>query len=297
VSNAKVVIIGAGPAGIATAIQLKRCGIEPVVFEQKEIGGLLRNANLVENYPGFPGGISGLDLAELFGRQLANAGVQVRFAKVFTLEHQDEAFRVETDEGVFTSSVAVIASGTKPKRIPELNISDGIRDKVFYEIDTLRGFERKRFAIIGAGDAAFDYALSLAKRNEVVILCRGRQQKCIPILAERCRGCENISSLNDIRVTEVNEQGSELCLTCVNGYNQNQIQVCADSLLIAVGREPCLDFLGGQLKRNLEKLIEQDVLYMTGDVKNELFRQTAICVGDGIKAAMKISEKVREANT
>jgi thioredoxin reductase len=204
---------------------------------------------------------------------------------------------VETDEGVFTSPVAVIASGTKPKRIPDLKISDGIRDKVFYEIDTLRRIEKRKVAIIGAGDAAFDYALSLAQKNKVVILNRGRQHKCIPILEKRCKGCENISSLNNVKVTEVNKKDSELCLTYINGHKQDQNQICADNLVIAVGREPCLDFLGNQLKSSLERLIEQDVLYMVGDVKNELYRQTAICVGDGMKAAMKISEKVRGANT
>ena len=68
----EVAIIGAGPSGIATAIQLKRYGIEPVILEKEEIGGVLKNANLVENYPGFPDGISGPELVKLFKKQVEN---------------------------------------------------------------------------------------------------------------------------------------------------------------------------------------------------------------------------------
>ena len=74
-----VTIIGAGPAGLAAAIQLRRFGVTPLVLEGDEIGGLLRNANLVENYPGFPGGISGLALIRLFERQARDISVRVDF--------------------------------------------------------------------------------------------------------------------------------------------------------------------------------------------------------------------------
>jgi len=72
-----VAVVGAGPAGISASIYLKRAGFEPLLFEHAEVGGLLLNANLVENYPGFPGGIRGIDLVNLFKRQLAGTGVKV----------------------------------------------------------------------------------------------------------------------------------------------------------------------------------------------------------------------------
>jgi len=81
-----VVIIGAGPAGISAAIQLKRYGIEPTLLEKEEIGGLLKNANLVENYPGFPNGVPGPELVKLFKKQLENAQIKVHFEKVLKLK-------------------------------------------------------------------------------------------------------------------------------------------------------------------------------------------------------------------
>ena len=77
-----VAIIGAGPAGLSTALQLKRQGIKAVLFERDKVGGLLRNANLVENYPGFPGGLSGPKLVSLFEQQAWEAGVSITSAEV-----------------------------------------------------------------------------------------------------------------------------------------------------------------------------------------------------------------------
>ena len=288
-----VVIIGAGPAGMAAAIQLKRHGIEPVILEKGETGGLLKNANLVENYPGFPDGISGLSLIELFERQLARAGATVSSEKVLELEHTADVFSLKTNRRELRSSVAVIATGTKPKRVPEIRIAKGIDDRIFHEVHPIRGVKNRKIAIIGAGDAAFDYALGLSRENEVVILNKSGQEKCIPLLRERCMKSEAISYLTNLCVREVAGDGSRLVLFCLNGDSQKENQIWADYLVIAVGREPCLDYLSARLKSSLKDLTEEGKLYLIGDVKNERYRQTAICAGDGVKAAMQICRELR----
>ena len=283
-----MVIIGAGPAGIATAIQLERYNIEPLLLEQGGIGGLLRNANLVENYPGFPGGIGGLDLVELFRKQLENAGVTVTFEKVLEINYKDKVFFTKTNQEVFTSATIVIATGTKPKRISDLPISDDIKDRIFYEIYPLFGIKNKRIAIIGAGDAAFDYALNLSQKNEVIILNRSKRANCISVLWERCMKSENVSYLADVSLKGINNERFKAILTCMHNDNQEKMQITADYVIFATGRVPCLDILGRELKKSCETLRKAKKLYMVGDVKNEIYRQTAICVGDGLKAAMKI---------
>jgi len=283
-----VVIIGAGPSGIATAIQLKRYNIEPVLLEQEGIGGLLRNANLVENYPGFPEGIRGLDLVELFKKQLENAGVRVTFERVLKIEYRDEVFFTKTNREVFTSSIAVIATGTKPRKISDLPISDDIKDRLFYEIYPILGIKNKKIAIIGTGDAAFDYALNLSQKNEVIILSRNERTNCIPVLRERCMKSENISYLCNVSVKEINNECLKVLLTCTHNDRQEKIQIGSDYVIFAIGRVPRLDILGQELKKSYERFRKANKLYMVGDVKNGIYRQTAICVGDGLKAAMEI---------
>jgi thioredoxin reductase len=289
----EVVIIGAGPAGIATAIQLRRYHIEPLLLERRAVGGLLRNAYLVENYPGFPGGISGFDLVELFQEQLKNAGVMVNFEKVLKLEYGDKVFLTKTNIRAVKSRVAVIATGTRPRKISAPVISADIEDRIYHEIYPILGVKHKRIAIIGAGDAAFDYALNLSQENEVIIFNRNKRATCIPVLRERCEKSENTSYFHDAIVSEIRDQNGRLSLAYTSGDGQNGGQICTDLVVIAIGREPCLDFCGNDIKKSSRSLIKKGLLFMVGDVKNDVYRQTAICVGDGIKAAMRIYEILR----
>jgi len=288
IHNSEVVIIGAGPAGIATAIQLRRYNIEPVLLEREKIGGLLGNANLVENYPGFPGGISGLELVELFKKQLKNTGVKVNFENVMELEYEDGAFFTRTNKRAIKSNIIVIATGTKPRKNSGFSISDEIKERVFYEIYPILGIKNKKIAVIGAGDAAFDYSLNLCRKNEVTILNRREQTKCIPVLRERCKKYENISYLSNTKVIKINNKGSKLLLTCTSNKSSEKIKIKIDYVIAALGRDPCLDYLGCKIKKKLETLINTNKLYMVGDVNNGIYRQTAISLGDGIKAAMEI---------
>jgi len=292
VNSRNVLIIGAGPAGVTTAIQLRRYDIGVVLVEKEEIGGLLRNANLVENYPGFPDGISGMELVGLFKRQLESAGVSVSFEEVLELEYEDSEFHAKTNERVVMSDIVVIASGTKPKPISDLKISKAVEERMFHVIHPIRGLSGKEIAIIGAGDAAFDYALGMSQRNEVTILNRSSRAKCIPVLWDRCMESRNVTYLDRTCVQEIRSDGNKAVLTCVHNDEQKKREIRADYVVIAIGREPCLDFLGSGLKRKVETLTDSSAIHMVGDVRNGIYRQVAICVGDGLRAAMEIHSSV-----
>ena len=289
----EAIIIGAGPAGIAAAIQLKRQGINPVVFEKREIGGLLRNANLVENYPGFPGGISGGHLVSLFERQLRAQLLEVVFEEVTSLDFEDETFHVESPKRVCRSRTVLVASGTKAREFTDIKIPESVTARVFYEICPILEATGKKVVIVGAGDAAFDYALNLGKCNEVTILNRGETVRCLPLLWERVMKSGGIGYRKHAKIVNITGDSSEgLLLECVGPGGASRLG--ADYLIFAIGRNPQLDFLSEKLKEEAQELENRGLLYFVGDVKYRVFRQTAIAVGEGIMAAMRMSKKLQE---
>jgi thioredoxin reductase (NADPH) len=288
-----VIIIGAGPGGLATALQLKRYGINPLVFEQAQIGGLLHNANLVENYPGFPGGIPGPKLVQLFKDQVQDLSIKIIPAKVEELNHQDNKFRVTTPQRVYQSQTVVIATGTKPHIFSDIEIPVDLQNRVFYEVYPLLDFHGQRIAIIGAGDAAFDYALNLGKSNDILILNRGEQISCLPLLWERAQRSSRIQYSQNTRVTRLSTTTDrKMALECSTPTGDALLKV--DILVGAIGRDPQLDFVSGQFAEKAIQLEGSGDLYYVGDVVNGLYRQTAIAVGDGIFTAMKIYGRFKE---
>ncbi len=291
----QVIIIGAGPAGLATAIQLKRYGVHPLLFERAQVGGLLRNANLVENYPGFPVGISGMDLVDLFMLQAQNLCIEVTYEEVIELSYDHGLFHAKTAKKNYASRLAIIATGTKPLRFPYLAIPEDLTDRVFYEVYDLLQSESKHIVIVGSGDAAFDYALNLSRKNRITILNRGEQPKCLPLLWERAQKVSAITYRNNTEVCQLTKDskvGMLLdCRTPAGG-----IQYHADYLVGAIGREARLDCFSEKFLQQVRVLEEQGILYMIGDVKNGIYRQTSIAVGEGVMTAMKICRQLKETS-
>ena len=282
-----VTIIGAGPAGIAAAIQLKRYGITPLLLEKNMLGGLLRNANLVENYPGFPVGISGLHLTSLFEEQLKNLSIQSIKAGVTRVKFEDGLFFVESGTSVYYSQIIVVASGTKPVLLTGFGIPTDLQGKTYYQVFPLLKESGVVVAIVGAGDAAFDYALNLAKSNQVIILNRGFAHKCLPLLWERAKLNPNIRYFDNAcieRIYSNQEGGMMVQYKVIEGTSSFQV----DYLIGAIGRVPNTDFLSDQITEQKEALQSAGLLHFIGDVKNDIYRQTSIAVGDGVRAAMQI---------
>jgi thioredoxin reductase len=280
-----VIIVGGGPAGISCGVQLSRYGIKPIIFEKENLGGLLLNANCLENYPGFPSGISGLQFTKLLKEQVKKQKIKVIFEEVISVIPQGKIFKVTTKKTSFYSKFVVVASGTRPKKFKDCVVRDELKWKIFYEVYPLRSERNKKIVIVGAGDAAFDYALNLEKRNKVLLLNRKEKAKCIPLLFERIRKSRNISYKKNIKIQKiVPSTNRSLELECRTPEKRSVIK--ADYLLFAIGREPCLSFLPQGIKNNR--------IYLAGDVKNGIFRQTGIAIGDGIKTAMKIYGKIEK---
>ncbi len=288
-----VAVIGAGPAGIAAAIQLGRYGIRTLVFEKAAVGGLLRNANLVENYPGFPGGIKGPELAGLFERQLGEAGISLILEEVETLYYNGRQFAVKTANNEYKAAIVVAASGTVPLRPESITMSSNTAAGVCCEATEVKGAKGKKIAVIGSGDAAFDYALNLSGENDVIIIMRTGSSKCLALLRERCDKNAGIELMEKTEVRSIVMKDDKLRLDCVvAGYGEKAVE--ADHVLLAVGREPCTGYMDRSVGSRIDLLLEKGILYLVGDIKNGLFRQAAISTGDGIRAAMEIERIFRQ---
>lgn len=286
----QITIIGGGPAGITAAIQMKRYGLEPLLLEKLEPGGLLWNANLVENYPGFPNGITGAKLIGLMIKQMDRFGVEVRGEQVLRVDWKGDHFHLQTDCAIRSAQYLIVASGTQAKPLPDI-ISPEARGRVFTEVRPLAQVTGRRVVVIGAGDAAFDFALSLSKkRNFVTIVNRGENVKCLPLLFERAARDWRILYRAGIAVSGIEFNEIANCLMV-----RSEVQTFeADYVLFAIGRVPNLDFLSKTIRRRESGLVESGRLYFVGDVKNGLYRQVAIAAGDGLRAAMQIYARIRE---
>lgn len=290
------VVIGGGPAGIAAAIQLKRSGAEVVLVEKNRLGGSLWNANLIENYLGFPEGIRGKELVGLFIKQFENNCIKTIFSDVKLIEKKKKSFEItladDSEDAVnnLFSRTVIIATGLKPKKL-------GLKEeqklhaegRLFYEIREISSDVRnKRIVIIGGGDAAFDYALNLTDReNKCSILCRNNS-KCLDILRQRASNNNNITVLQGVRVREIRHYDDTLNIMC-----DNKKVVEADYVLIAIGKKSDLALFNGLIQTN-QKKNENKGIFIAGDAQRAQFRQLCIAIGDGLLAAMRVKEFLGE---
>lgn len=292
--KSQIIIVGGGPAGMACALQLKRHGLEPLLLERRELGGLLWNANLVENYPGFPNGVRGEKLIGLMKKQVERLGVEVKREEARQVTWSEDGFRIETERALRVARYLIVAAGTLSRALPDV-IAPEAKGRVLTEVWPLANASERKIIIVGAGDAAFDYALNLAQRgNFVTILNRGENVKCLELLFERAAQEKRIEYRAGVAVHEIkaDERAGRLEVRC-EAMRQGEVSLHADHVLFAIGRVPNLDFLSDEIRERAQDLVESGRLYFIGDVKNDSFRQAAIAAGDGLRAAMAISVRER----
>lgn len=261
----KVIIIGAGPAGMACALQLKRYGIDALLLEANLPGGLLNNAHKVENHLGFPQGITGTELIKHFTAQLTDHKIKITQDFVEKINFNDN-FEIYGAKQVYQSEKLILATGTSSIK-PDIKL----KEKIFFDVVDLLHVKNKRIVIVGAGDAAFDYAINLAQHNRVTILNRSTKIKALPILQKIVTENSNINYIDNVFIDDY--------------LKSNE----CDYLLFAIGRKPNKPKYANEMAAAESELIKRKKLFLIGDIKNDIYRQTSLAVADGIKAAMEIA--------
>ena len=294
-----VVIVGAGPAGIAAGMFLKRAGVELLLLDEREPGGLLREANLVENYPGFPDGISGRELASLMTQQMEKLGVRLEKRFVTKVSPKDHSFVTETKTDTYESDAVIIATGTAPKKVEMEGAIELEGRRLFYglasiETDDIRD---KRVLILGGGDAAFDYAINMSTRGNSVTIASRSTASCLPLLLERAeaRGIEIFEKCVSERMMESTDG---VRVECARDDDKKVFE--ADIVIVAHGREPRVDMLPPELRERIDDSGERppmtgiEGLFVAGDVVRGIHRQAAIAAGDGVLAAMHVEKLLKK---
>ena len=238
------VIIGAGPAGLMAAIEAQRQGLRVTLITDEAPGGLLRSARAIENAPGFPQAISGQEWCRLARQQIKRLGVPIRYGHVDALGRSGLGYEVFYGAERLPARTVILASGTRPRPYPlPLPAAPGLHRELCRVPVNLAG---QRAAVIGGGEAALDYALSLAEREaEVSLFVRGPTLQATPSLlaeghARGLRVCKNA------RVTRIEESAQGLRLGFAAGPDWDGRQ-----LLIAIGRQPRLELLSAWFPQGL----------------------------------------------
>lgn len=264
---------------MTACIQLKRQGLRPLLIEKNRLGGALPNANLVENYPGFPEGIDGNKLTERIITQFETYGIETLFSEVKSIDNGNNEFEIKLDNDIIQARSVIVATGAVPKRLGLKNEGKLYKSgRLFYELKGLSPGIREKVVIIGSGDAAFDCALNLSDEgNHVTLLCRKRL-KCLPLLKKRVENENNIKILRNESIHAMKRSDTGVELLCDRGE-----KVGGDYILVAVGKRSNTGILNVEPERNKR-------IFVIGDANHKKQRQLSIAVGEAVSAAMEIGD-------
>ncbi len=284
-----LVVVGAGPAGLAAATQAHRMGLRTLVLERDRPGGLVRAALRVENYPGFPGGIRGEDLAARIEAQALGIGVEAVRAHVTRIDPEGEAWVLHDSEGrTWRSRAVILATGTRPRRLGVAGETELEGRLVWYRVDEVPADRALGEAVVvGGGDCALDQALYLCQRGwRVEVLVRGARARALSLLVERAIAL-GVEVRFETRVEAVKEQGGRAVVRMRGPEGARERET--DLVLVSVGRDPVWPEGPGPLDPGGADAVGRTSwpgLYLAGDCRRGLVRQTAVAVGDGVAAAM-----------
>jgi thioredoxin reductase (NADPH) len=291
-----VIIIGAGAAGLSAALFTTREKLKTLLIERSTFGGQIANAETIENYPGLPERIRGIDLAVNMLDQTKPYGLQMAFTEVEALHVDQRPFTVATGMGTYTGRVVILACGSSLKRL-------GVAGEVDFEgrgvsyCATCDGamFHEQPVAVVGGGDSAIDEALYLTELvSKVTVIHRGDHLRATRVLQERAMAHPKIEWrwYTTVEGVEGGEQVERLRLKDVRNGAASALSVAG--VFIYVGLRPNTDFLqgvlpldgGGHVPVNHRLETEIPGLFAAGDLRQYSARQVISSAGDGATAAV-----------
>jgi thioredoxin reductase (NADPH) len=292
----QLIIVGGGPAGLTAGLYSARGGFKVLLIEKEVIGGQIANADRVDNYPGFPEGISGFELARLIHQQATNHGLETMSGEVTGLTSRYGSNIVNTAEGDFIAQAVIIAGGSQFRKLEVPGEGEFLGKGVSY-CATCDGplFRDKAVAVVGGGDTAVTDALSLSKfASSVKVVHRRNQLRASKVLQRKAQTNPKIEFIWDNVVTEVKGKEKLTDLVLKNTKNDTISLVAVDGVFVAIGLVPNTEYLRGVLPLDeggyiiTTELMETTVpgIFAAGDIRHNSVKQVIVAAGDGAVAAL-----------
>ncbi|MBM3191859.1 MAG: thioredoxin-disulfide reductase [Chlamydiae bacterium] len=303
--KAKLVIIGSGPAGYTAAIYAARANLAPVLFEgffAGPAGGQLMTTTDVENYPGFPGGITGPELMENFRKQAHKFGTEIHTEDVTACDFSQRPFIVKSSKREIAAEAVIIATGATAQRLDV----EGTRDGEFWQKGVtacavcdgaMPIFRNKDLYVFGGGDTAVEEALFLTKYGSKVFMVLRRDAfRASQIMKQRALHHPKIEVIYNHVLEKVEGDRVVHSLTLKQVHTGELTQKNCGGVFFAIGHKPNVDFLGDAIEKEETGYIKVkpgttqtnvEGVFAAGDVQDHIYRQAITAAGSGCMAALE----------
>lgn len=300
-----LVILGGGPAGLTAGIYAARARVDVVLLEKGVAGGSPLLTDAIENFPGFPGGITGAELAERIQTQAESFGLEVRtLTAASKVAAADGGFAIETGEQTVHAKSVIVATGAHPRRLGVPGEAEFTGRGVSY-CATCDGplFRDKTVGVVGGGDAAMEEALFLTRfARKVVVIHRRDQLRAAKILQERAFANARIAFSWCCNLTGIKGEQTVQSVELQDVVSGETVALAVDGLFIYIGTLPNTECVADLVELDERGFIVTDDrlttsvagVFACGDVRASHLRQVATAIGDGALAAVSAQKHLSE---
>jgi len=293
----KVIILGSGPAGLSAAIYAARAELHPLLFTGTDIGGQAAITSVIENYPGFPEGVGGNQLADLFTKNAEKFGARFEYDMVTAVDLSKRPFKLITYGKEYITQSLIITTGASPNKLNIAGEKELTGRGVSY-CATCDGwfFKDKKVAVVGGGDSALEEGIFLTRyASSVTIIHRRNELRAGVLLQKRAKENPKISFILDTVVEAIEGKDAVSGLELKNVKSGESNTLAVDGVFIFVGHSPNTDLFRGVLDLDEKGYIRIDERMRTniagafaaGEVADSRYRQVVTSAGMGAAAAIE----------
>ncbi len=299
-----VIVLGSGPAGLSAALYAARADRAPLVLTGQELGGQAGLTHTIENYPGFPEGVGGADLGQLFQQQAERFGAQVELDSAVAVDLSAWPFRVKTFSTEYQARTLILATGASPRKLNVPGELELTGRGVSY-CATCDGwfFKGKEVIVVGGGDSAVEEGLFLTRyAAHVTIVHRREELRAGSILRQRAERNEKISFRLNTVVESIRGETAVTAVSLRNVATGAADEVATQGVFIFIGHDPNTQYLRGQVDLDAKGYVVADSrmrtnvpgVFVAGEAADSVFRQVATSAGMGVAAAMSAESWLAE---